>query len=278
MFKIVKFVSFDLVDNDKKLLDNIVNNFGNINNSDIAENNIELAKKMDNVEYLCSSIVGWLNANTDKNLLDLEKKFRFLNNGIYLIPRESEDENNKIFSIPNFNKKEKYYLSVIINNEIDIIKYYDEIGVNSEKILRRLPRTGLLFPKDVDINKLLNYKNSKLNELETKHKLIYNFCKLEKKLFDPALILENDIKEYIKENNKNPDQKIIASFDEINDDIIVGYGVTVEENNEKRDEFISYIGHYIKQTKDKDGNIEKQYQLVDIRDLFYQATFLLFGK
>ena len=152
MFKIVKFVSFDLVDNDKKLLDNIVNNFGNINNSDIAENNIELAKKMDNVEYLCSSIVGWLNANTDKNLLDLEKKFRFLNNGIYLIPRESEDENNKIFSIPNFNKKEKYYLSVIINNEIDIIKYYDEIGVNSEKILRRLPRTGLLFPKDVDIN------------------------------------------------------------------------------------------------------------------------------
>ena len=95
MFKIIKFVCFDLVDNNKEFLDNIKNTFGNISNSSIAENNIEIAKQMDNIKFLCSSIVGWLNANTDKNLLDLEKKFRFLNNGIYLIPRESNDEKSE---------------------------------------------------------------------------------------------------------------------------------------------------------------------------------------
>ena len=126
MFKLVKFTSGNVVNNEKKITKDIVEKYGNINNSEIAENNIEISKRMDNVQFLCSSIVGWLNANPGKNLLDLEKRFRFLNNGIYLIPRESDSKDSKIFSLPKFEKQEKYYISVILSDDIDIKNYYDE--------------------------------------------------------------------------------------------------------------------------------------------------------
>ena len=265
MFKLVKFTSGNVVNNEKKITKDIVEKYGNINNSEIAENNIEISKRMDNVQFLCSSIVGWLNANPGKNLLDLEKRFRFLNNGIYLIPRESDSKDSKIFSLPKFEKQEKYYISVILSDDIDIKNYYDENNVDREKILRRLPRTGILFPNDVDVNKLLGYKKSKLDDLELKHKLMYNFTRLERKLEDPSVELENNINDAIKIHKKNPDQSLIAKFNETDGDVIVGYSMSEEKDGEIKDTLISYIGHYIK-LFNVNGEVQKKYQLVDIRD------------
>ena len=292
--KIIKIVNVDLVNDNspKNYLSEKITEYGNFTNKEIAENNLTLSKEINDIEFVCSSIIAWLRACPDKNLCDLEKRFRFLNNGIYLIPSIDDDpDNNIIYSLPNFDKKVKFSLNITFSDNYDIKKEYHNRGTDLVNIYHNLTNTGISFPKDSNPKEILDNINKPLGNIKVKHKVMFNFTKFEKIFISPASEMEEHFNNAYKTHNQTPYNKVLKQINE--QETIYGYVCKIKnknneenkvnnknevnkenkinevnkenEENKENEVLISYLGHYVKNIE-QDGKMVPNYQFVDVRD------------